>query len=219
MPAPAWKAVRRLRGRRTAPINIAFSVLSPDALDRFDTIARARSAGMSFERDEYAFRRQMMVDQLSRGDIEASDYLQAVEQLYEVRVRDVPAYRPLFEFCTGLPTNMFLRDGTLRWLAREMGRGLMPDAQRTSTTIGIQDADWHAVMTPRVPELLEQVRGARDNPQLEGLLDLDRLEQLLVSWPETSTLDHDEHFPRAFALPRAIAMIQYVDYMTGRNPH
>ena len=217
LPDKWWKLLRKTMGKDTRPLNVRIAGLRESALNADDVIGRARAAGMSFDRDHYATRQQLRIDQLARGDIESSDYQQGLEQLYEVRLRDVPAYRPLYSFCTSLPTEMFMRDGTMRWLARELGRGEMPESQRTSKTIGIQYSDWHALLTPRVPEMRAAVTAARTNPALDRFIDFDRLEQTLDNWPEQSSLDDAVYFPCAFTLPRALAMVRYVEFMTGRN--
>ena len=217
LPDRWWKAMRRGLGKSTQPINVGFAGLRHSALAEESVIDRARQAGVSFERDQYATRQQLRIDQLARGDIESSDYQQGLEQLYEVRLRDVPAYRPLFSFCTSLPTEMFMRDGQMRWLARELGRGEMPEAQRTSQTIGIQYSDWHGLLTPRVPEMRAALQAARANPELDRFIDFDGLDHTLDNWPERSTLDDEVYFPCAFTLPRALAMVRYVEFMTGRN--
>ncbi len=217
LPDHWWKAMRRVLGKATQPMNVAFAGVRQSALADDLVIERARRAGVSFERDQYATRAQLRIDQLARGDIESSDYQQGLEQLYEVRLRDVPAYRPLFSFCTSLPTEMFMRDGVMRWLARELGRGEMPETQRTSRTIGIQYSDWHALLTPRVAEMRTAVQAARANPQLDRFIDFDALDRTLDNWPEASSLDDAIYFPCAFTLPRALAMVRYAEFMTGRN--
>ncbi len=217
LPDRWWKLLRGILGKDTQPLNVGIAGLRLSALAEDDVVARARAAGVSFERDQYASRQQLRIDQLARGDIESSDYLQGLEQLYEVRLRDVPAYRPLFAFCTGLPTEMFMRDGVMRWLARELGRGEMPEAQRTSRTIGVQYSDWHALLTPRVPEMRAAVKAARADPAIDRFIDFDVLDQTLDNWPEQSSLDDSVYFPCAFTLPRALAMARYVQFMTGRN--
>lgn len=217
LPEPIWSLVRRLRGHDTGPINRRISGVRADVLDTYSVPERARAAGVSFERDQYAWRRQLRTDQLARGDIESSDYLQGLEQLCEVRLRDVPAYRPLLTFCTSLPTRMFLHDGQMRWLARELGRGLLPEHLRTSRTIGVQYGDWHHLLTPRLTEMRRQLAAARHDPEIESLFDLDRLEHILDSWPEHPSIDDEAALACAFTLPRALTMIRYFQYMTGRN--
>ena len=216
LPNGLWRRWKRLRGQEFAPQNRFIAGLTDEALAEHDVVDRARAAGVSYERDQYGYRHEALTDSLARGDIDNADWIQAMEQIYEVRMRDVPAHRPLLEFCLSLPSEMFLRDGQIRWLARELARGIMPEEQRLSRVVGTQYADWHALLTPRVPEMRAALRAARDNPDL-SFIDFDRLEATLDNWPTESTLDEEVYFPCAFTLPRVLTMIRYVNFMTGRN--
>jgi hypothetical protein len=60
------------------------------------------------------------------------------------------------------------------------------------------------------------LRAARGDPDL-SFLDFDLLELTLDTWPAESTLEDEVYFPCAFTLPRALTMIRYVQFMTGRN--
>jgi asparagine synthase (glutamine-hydrolysing) len=216
LPLRLWQRWKGLRGQAATPQNLFISGLTNQALAEFDVIERARAAGVSYERDQYGSRREWLADSLARGDIESSDWLQAMEQIYELRMRDVLAYRPLLEFCFSLPSEMFMRNGQLRWLARELARGILPDTQRLTRVVGTQYADWHARLTPLVPEMRATLRAARGDPDL-SFLDFDLLELTLDTWPAESTLEDEVYFPCAFTLPRALTMIRYVQFMTGRN--
>lgn len=216
LPYGLWKRWKTLKGEDTAPQNHFIAGLTERALADHAVIERARKAGVSYERDQYGYRHESLTDSLARGDIESSDWLQAMEQIYEVRLRDVPAYRPLFEYCLSLPSEMFMRDGQIRWLARQLACGIMPEEQRLSRVVGTQYADWHVLLTPRVPEMRAALRSARENPDL-SFLDFDRLEATLDNWPAESSLEDEVYFPCAYTLPRALTMIRYVQFMTGRN--
>lgn len=216
LPPRAWRWWKSVRGQPATPQNRFIAGLSDQALREFDVVERARGAGVSYERDQYGYRHEALTDSLARGDIEYSDWQQAMEQIYEVRLRDVPAHRPLLEFCLSLPSEMFMRDGQVRWLARELARGIMPEEQRLSRVVGTQYADWHALLTPRVPEMRATLRAARSDPDL-SFMDFDLLERTLDTWPAESSLEEDIYFPCAFTLPRALTMIRYVQFMTGRN--
>ncbi|MFM5925065.1 MAG: asparagine synthase-related protein [Novosphingobium sp.] len=216
LPLPLWRAWKALRGQPVAPQNLQIAGLTAQALAEHDATARARAAGVSYERDQYGYRHEWLTDCLARGDIESADWTQAMEQIYEVRMRDVPANRALLEFCLSLPSEMFLREGQIRWLGRELARGIMPEQQRLSRRVGTQYTDWHALLTPRVPEMRAALREARANPDV-SFIDFDRLEAVLDLWPAEATLDDEVYFPCAYTLPRALAMIRYVNFMTGRN--
>ena len=93
-----------------------------------------------------------------RGDSRTANAYQAFEQMYGVAQRDPMAYRPFVEFCLGLPTNMFMRDGEMRWLAKEMAKGIMPEEQRLNRLNGRWDADWHLRIGRRRRDLSRRVR-------------------------------------------------------------
>jgi asparagine synthase (glutamine-hydrolysing) len=140
-----------------------------------------------------------------------------MEQIYEVRMLEVPTYRPFLEYCLSHPSTIFMRNGQIRWLARELGRGNMPEAQRTSREVGEENGDWHSRLTPRLAEFQETVRQGRLNPELDYFFDFDALDQALDNWPDRPTKAQETFIPLGFGLPRAIAMIRHVNYMTGRN--
>lgn len=217
LPMPAWKLWQAVRGNPAQPSNIALAHLRPEVLREYDTVARARAAGVSFEREFTGYRQEVLAGQFGRGDIESSDVLQGLEQLYGIRTRDVPAWRPFVEFCLGLPTEVFMRDGQFRWLARELGRGLLPEALRTERRHGFQSADWHARMTPQLPAIRRDLQAARADSDLGRLLDLDRIDALLDRWPAEASFDPDHFSEFAYALPRIVSTIRYVRFIKGTN--
>lgn len=217
LPDFLWRAAMRLRGNDTQPINLAISALRPQALAEFDVEGRAARAGTRYVRPLSGWRKDLVQDNFGRGDVEGSDMIQGFEQLYEVSVRDPATYRPLVDFCLGLPTSMFLRDGETRWLARQLGRGLMPEAQRTMTGHGQHNSDWHKRLTPRIEDMRREVAAIRSDPILGAMIDTDLLAQNLDTWPAAQSVADEVFYPHAFRLPRAIAMGRYIRFMTNRN--
>ena len=217
LPDPLWRLAMQARGRSTDPANAAISALRPQAQEAFAVAARAQRAGTHYSRPLYGWRKDLIRDNFMRGDVEGSDMIQGWEQLYEVSMRDPTAYRPLVDFCLGLPTDMFLRNGQTRWLARELGRGLMPEAQRTMPGHGQHNSDWHKRLTPRREDMRGEIEAIRDDPILKDMIDTDLLLDSIENWPEAQSVDDDVYFPHAFRLPRAIAMARYVRFMTGQN--
>lgn len=217
LPDSLWRLAMKLRGRNADADNVTISALSEQALAEYDVAGRARTASTQYVRPLHGWREDLIRDNFLRGDVEGSDMIQGWEQLYEVSMRDPTAYRPLVDFCLGLPTEMFLRDGQTRWLARELGRGLMPEAQRTMPGHGQHNSDWHKRLTPRREDMRREVEAIRNDPILKDLIDTDLLMHNIDNWPEAQSVDDDIYFPHAFRLPRAIAMGRYVRFMTGRN--
>ena len=134
-----------------------------------------------------------------------------------MRQRDVAAYRPLIEFCAGLPTRQFVSGGQQRWLAKRMAVGRMPEAQRLNPRYGRFQVDWHARLTPRIGELAAEARRIERHPWLGELIDTDRVCRLLKEWPEVTPWDWEELYPRQGSIPRAIQAARFVNFVEGRN--
>lgn len=141
-----------------------------------------------------------------------------VQQVFGVRGRDVLSYRPFIELCLGMPTEQFTRNGERRRLARRMGIGRLPEAQRTEVRHGDHLVDWHARMTPMVPQLREEVRQIAEHPQLGELLDTAAMLRDLDNWPAEAPTDIHSVSRLRFALPAMAYVRRFVDFETGRNP-
>ncbi|MBY6127433.1 hypothetical protein KUW15_01760 [Qipengyuania aquimaris] len=140
-----------------------------------------------------------------------------MERLHGIAHRDVTAYRPLFEFCHGLPTDQLRRGGTDRFLARRMAKGMMPEAQRLERRQGRHNADWHARIGARRQELVAQSEAIRSHGQLSEILDIDRLQGLLRDWPEATPEDPAERLPREMGITRALTAAAFVSHTEQRN--
>lgn len=217
LPRPLWRLAMRLRGHDLVPDNCRISALNDATIAGYDVEGRAERAGNLYLRGTYGSRKRLIQDNFGRGDVEGSDMIQGWEQLYEVSMRDPTSYRPLVDFCLGLPTDMFLRDGETRWLARQLGRGLMPEAQRTMPGHGEHNSDWHKRLTPRLGDFRREIALLRSDPLLGEMIDADLLDRTLDEWPEHQTVEIDTFYAHAFRLPRAVLMGRYVRFMTGRN--
>lgn len=217
LPARAWLAWQRYNGRDGRPTNLRLANLRGDAPGLDAALARAVANGVSAGRSSLPSRSAWLRDCFGRGSGEAGEIAQGFEQIYGLRLRDPAAYRPLVEFCLGLPTDLFLHDGTDRWLGRELGHGLLPDDQRLNRRYGYHSADWHQRITPRLPQLRAALRAARADPLLGELLDFASIEQDLADWPAQGALDPDTVFRFALAPGRAALIARFSAYVSGRN--
>ena len=141
---------------------------------------------------------------------------QAFELLHGIPTRQPAAFRPLVEFCHGLPTDLFRRDGQDRWLAREMAKGRLPDAQRLNRDHGAHQVDWHMRLKRARPDLLEEVERMEDDPDIAALVDLPRLRRLLAEFPD-SPADAAEPYLYVTTLVRAISAGRFIAFAKGRN--
>ena len=130
---------------------------------------------------------------------------------------DPTAYRPLMELCHSLPTECFLSGGTDRWLAREMARGRLPEAQRLRREHGAHDLDWHLRIGRARESLLEELDRMEDDPDIADVVDLPRLRALLTDFPEKSTWRPEVRAPYLNTLNRGISAGRFIAFAKGRN--
>jgi asparagine synthase (glutamine-hydrolysing) len=142
---------------------------------------------------------------------------QGFEQMYGVALRDPMAYRPFVEFCLGLPTRMFFRDGEMRWLAKQMAKGIMPEEQRTTHLMGWWDVDWHLRIGRRRKDFLAELDSFEQDPTLARMLDFPALRASLEDWPEKTELDPQKFFRPQLGVPRALLTGRFVKFVEGRN--
>lgn len=196
------------------------SPLSPAALAAHRARAQQRDGHGEGAWDDFSFaqsRQDAARLDHAAADRHASTVTLAFEQLYGLSIRDVTAYRPLIEYCLGLPTEQFAHDGMERRLARRMAEGRMPEAQRLETGHGFHNIDMHARLTRQRGELAAYCTAMRNHKVLGQLLDIDRIERLLADWPARGGLDIEQDWPRIMAIPRAVMAARFIAHAEGRN--
>jgi asparagine synthase (glutamine-hydrolysing) len=154
---------------------------------------------------------------LQNDDGEAGEIYQAFEQMYGVAQRDPFSYRPLVEYCWGLPTKMFMRDGTTRWLAKQLARDVMPEEQRQNRLNGRWDADWHQRIGRRRNDYIAALNRIEKDDRLGPMIDVPRLRAVLENWPDVADVQIRDYSTREFAVPRALLTARFVNYVEGRN--
>ncbi len=178
---------------------------------------RLRECGLLFERYQPWNARHARRLLLQNDDGEAAETYQAFEQMYGVPQRDPMAYRPLVEFCWSLPTRMFMRGGQMRWLAKELARGIMPEEQRINRLNGRWDADWHLRIGRRRHEFLAELAMLEQDDRFSAMLDFPRLRAGLEDWPEQTEVDPQKYAAREFTVPRALLTARFIKHVEGRN--
>ncbi|MCX8477813.1 MAG: asparagine synthase-related protein [Sphingomonas sp.] len=99
--------------------------------------------------------------------------------------RDPTIDRRLIEFCLSLPTSEFLRDGETRALGKRALADRLPEDVLAERRKGYQAVDWHEGLCAARGQLAEELGRLEDLPAVAGLLDLERLQSLLVDMPDT----------------------------------
>lgn len=217
LPDWAWRGLRRLAFPNRRLLVDLVNPLSPDYRHRSGADARVAKARLNFDRYQPWARRHAQRLLFQNDDAEGAEIYQAFEQMYGVAMRDPTAYRPLVEYCFGLPVEMFLRDGEMRWLAKRMAKGIMPEEQRRNRRNGRWDADWHLRIGRRRQDYLRELEELAEDEKTAAMLDLPRLRAALEDWPDETVLDPQRYFTAEFAVPRALLAARFMRFVEGRN--
>ncbi len=216
LPAPAWRRIYRLV-HGSPPDPFAGSGLAP-AWERNHGIHRQmRAAGFEPRRNQFRSKRAYWAWIMAEDGQDREVCSQGMEVLYGVPLRDPAAYRPLVEFCFGLPTEVFRRGSKDRWLAREMARGRLPEAQRLCRDSGTHNPDWHARQLPGAQAVADELEHMASDPDIAALIDLPRMQALAKALPGLDPGDHSAKLPYLTALPVAIAAGRFIAQTKGRN--
>lgn len=215
LPDSLWHWQQRMCGQ--PDLYARFSPLRPDYAEASGAIARSRAAGLPNPRYPVRDRLALLREVHDNAWGEFSDTYSGFAEIHGMEQRDPMAYRPLVEFCAGLPTEMFLRDGRDRWLARELLKGAMPEEQRLSRKTGRHNADWQVKLGRQRHELLREVERLRENPRLAAMFDLERVQAALEDWPTGDSVPEDVRLVCEIVVPRAINFGRFVNHVEGRN--
>ena len=214
--APAWRMVHRIwNGAQPDPLGS--TALSPEWVKQNRLIERARATGFEPTRHNFRSQRQFWSWIMAEDGQDREQYDQGIGQLYGIPLRDPAAYRPMVEFCYGLPTDVLMRNGTSRWLAREMARGRLPEEQRLNLDYGQHNVDWQPRIGRARGELLDELERMAGDPDIAAMIDLPRLRSMLEDFPEAGCDDPSVSLPYKTALPIAIAAGRFIAYAKGRN--
>lgn len=215
LPDRLWHWQQRLRGK--PDLYARFSPLRPAYAEASGVVARSRAAGLPNPRYPVRDRLAILSEVHDNAWGEFSDLYCGFAEIHGIEQRDPMAYRPLVEFCAGLPTDLFLRDGQDRWLARELLKGAIPEEQRLSRKTGRHNADWQTKLGRQRAELLREVERLRENPRLTAMFDLERVQTALENWPTGDSVPEDVRLACEIVAPRAINFGRFVNYVEGRN--
>ena len=217
LPDRLWRLWQKAKRHRPINASEEISAINRETARKHDVAARSKHAGLGGERSFLATRGQWVTDVFSRGDMGSGEIELAFEQIYGISTRDPTAYRPLVEHCLALPTEVFARDGEDRWLARQMSRGHLPDAQRINRKAGMHQADWHRRMTPELPRIRAELVAASQREDLQSLFDFEDLLQRLDEWPEEPGFDDLTTFRFMMGIPIALMTARFVRHTYGWN--
>lgn len=208
----------RLRHGAVPKDAMAWCPLNPDYAAEMRVAERAADMGFDARfrprNSTRAARLAMMQGAINEsGDIQA-----AMAQLWGMPARDPTSYRPLLEFCFGIPDDQYWRNGTRRWLARRMFAGKLPDMVLNERRRGTQAADWHLRMSRQRETLAAELDRLAADPAMAHRLNLPRLRSLLDNWPAETPIEDTEYGQGLqLALSRGVTTARYIRYVEGRN--
>ncbi|ANU06859.1 asparagine synthase-related protein [Paraurantiacibacter namhicola] len=178
--------------------------------------ARAQRVG-DLQTGEWPASRREWLERFWLGMDMGTEQHHGFEQVFGIRQRDVLAYRPLIEFCAGLPTSQFVRGGQTRFLARQLAKGRMPESQRLERRIGLHNAGRFAGLSARRTEIEAAIADIESHPQLSALVDTARARTLLRQWPQHAPADPRVAAQLLHALPGAVMVSRFARWVEGRN--
>lgn len=212
------RSFRRWRQQRMAGDYpwMAYSLVSPQFLDElnYGDLARAVDHDVPF-RPRYSQRvlRLKMLQAQGGRDL-SSGQRRMGGQLAQCNVL---GSRAMAEFALGIPENLYWRDGISRWFARQVFADRVPDAILTSTKLGKQSPEWHALATRRHAGMVEAVERISRSKLAARVLDIPRMRHLLDTWPKDATSAMSVEATYGHALQRAIALGGFLRWHEGGN--
>lgn len=215
-PQPVLSIYRALRGVTNdalghVPINPCFAK-EMRVHDRY--AASPEAALPRLMRDGRRFRMALA----ESGAVHASnDLYSAWRNGFGIEFRDPTADKRIVEFCLGIPSDQFFRDGMDRLLVRRGLRGIVPDEVLWNTCRGRQAADWFQRLSRIRGEIWEELERLERSEIARRILDLDRMRSLVQSWPspeQASTREGTIQY--MLVLERGIAMGRFIRWFESR---
>jgi asparagine synthase (glutamine-hydrolysing) len=136
---------------------------------------------------------------------------------WQIDCREPLAVVRLIEFCLGVPTEQFLRDGTPKALAHRVLADRLPKRVLEERRSGLQVADWHEDLTTARGSVAGELDRFEACPAATTALDLSKLRRLTENWPSSGWERGDVVMPYRYALPRAISSGHFLRRSTGSN--
>lgn len=178
VPIPLWQAFQRARGGpATDPGH--YTALRSEHIADLARIGRGRQHDFSYRPWRSGFESRLWV--LRRVD--PGNYRMAALGGHGVDERDPTADRRLIELCLSLPSDFSLRNGVRRALGKAVVADRLPARVIDEPRRGYQAVDWHEGLIAGRAEIESELRALAHNPDVAGLVDLDRLQRSLADLP------------------------------------
>jgi asparagine synthase (glutamine-hydrolysing) len=174
---PRWLKRRIKPGART--LSLDYSPVNPGIVAEYDLVEKAfqkRHGDLPSIREQ----RSLFFERFDHGPMNA-----AVEARFGMAHRDPVGDKRIFEFCFSVPIEQYAAHGLSRSLVRRAMKGRLPESTLARTVRGQQGADWYLTLAEALPSLAAELPRIAESPAARHFLDLDRLDRLIRTWPES----------------------------------
>lgn len=211
VPAPMWRALRRLGGRSTGPMSYSAVTLAHlTELQRkgeasgFDLTGRPRKD--PYENRLWAY-----------AQADGGNSFKGILAEYGLSVRDPTADKRVIEFGLTVPVEEYLRGGVPRSLARRAFADRLPPEVANSRVRGYQSADWHEGLDRARAEVEREVDSIARCAEAGVALDIDWLKDAVDSWPEDGWDEFEVRDRYRLGLLRGISAGHFMRKVRGTN--
>jgi asparagine synthase (glutamine-hydrolysing) len=217
LPTPIWRKIVQMRhGAAPDPFE-SWCPLNPEWADEMQVFERASDFAYDPDYRPKRSTQEWRAAVFGNAANEGGDLQQAFDQLHGVPQRDPTGWRPLVEFCAGIPDDQYLRNGSKRWLAKRMLKGRIPDMVLNETRRGRQAADWHLRLSRQRAELSNELDQLSLDGAMARRLNLPALKSALDSFPDKTPTERSEAYRLQLALSRGLTTARFIRYVEQTN--
>ncbi|WP_428027496.1 asparagine synthase-related protein [Altererythrobacter sp.] len=181
------------------------------AVERADDAGH--DTGIYQSADAVASQASMIRSALSEGP----ELMLALRLLHGMPTREPLAFRPLFELCASMPVELFMRDGTSRWLARQVAATRIPRDVAECERVGVQSADFIGRLRRDGGGMLEMIERIAPRSIASHLFDLQRVRSDIEDALDPSGTRPYRWLRYLCNVPRGLALARFVQFAEGRN--
>jgi asparagine synthase (glutamine-hydrolysing) len=215
VPAPLFRRYKQWRHGQNPPW-YDYSLIHPEFAAATKVIDRAARENEAFYTPLLRDTRLARIRELRIYGYSA-DWYATVRARFGIDYRTPAFHRPLVEFCFGIPEDQYLREGQDRWLIRRAMKGRLPDIVLNQKRFGTQAADWYPRLTRQRNQIAKEVKRLAENPVVASILDMQRMNAILDSWPDRQPAEYTPEENRMMAVPDALGAAYFFENMTGSD--
>lgn len=213
-PASLWGWLKKGRHGMDSSV-YGHSAIHPEFAAAIELERRAHAAHGDLARRPPTDMRRLrarMFDIPQRGGIFVAPLQHGIEW------RDPSGDFRLAQFCLAIPDDQYLRDGQTRWLLKRlMADVLPPEILQQQGGRGLQSADWYEGLETARTAIGEWIEQLQETPSAREMLDLERLREVVESWPEGGWDHPGVVRTYQYMLLRGLSVGSFIQYVEGRG--